>query len=248
MLYASICIIYGLWIGGLSTTIYNRLINGIKIGPDHKPECNNCGKQISTIYFMPLIGYILLGGKCKHCKIKIPITYTILEFLSAFYITLLGYKIGTLNATFISQSIYGSYIILLAIASLTNKQYNSNMSWLFAVLSILQMSYTNTLPDPITGFITCIIAYLVLKLFTKAYELDTNQKIITILAIITTGHLLSLFIVTFSILSIIIKKLFKQQMRTNIAMTIIFTAILSIMIANYNDTSFLDILIILASR
>ena len=54
--------LYALWIGGLATTIYNRIPNEIPIGPSHKPCCNNCKKTIKFKYFFPILGYFFSGG------------------------------------------------------------------------------------------------------------------------------------------------------------------------------------------
>ncbi len=38
-----------------------------------KPSyCYNCNHPIKSLYLIPIVGYILLRGKCKHCKSKIP--------------------------------------------------------------------------------------------------------------------------------------------------------------------------------
>ena len=59
--------LYALWIGGLATTIFNRVPNEIPIGPTQKPRCNNCGNEIKFKYFFPVLGYFFSNGKCIHC-------------------------------------------------------------------------------------------------------------------------------------------------------------------------------------
>lgn len=44
-----------------------------------RSHCNACGRTLSPIALIPLLGYILEGGQCAHCKMKIPIRYPLME-------------------------------------------------------------------------------------------------------------------------------------------------------------------------
>ncbi|MFQ5771393.1 MAG: prepilin peptidase, partial [bacterium] len=41
--------------------------------------CPHCKSSIPIWYNVPIISYIILGGKCNYCKNKIPISYPIVE-------------------------------------------------------------------------------------------------------------------------------------------------------------------------
>lgn len=53
--------------------------------------CPNCKHQITALENIPILSYIVLGGKCRKCKVKISIIYPFVEalttiaFLLAFY-------------------------------------------------------------------------------------------------------------------------------------------------------------------
>ncbi len=53
--------------------------------------CPNCKHQITALENIPILSYLVLGGKCRKCKVKISIIYPLVEalttiaFLLAFY-------------------------------------------------------------------------------------------------------------------------------------------------------------------
>lgn len=80
-------------IAGLATTNILRLTkeNTLNI-LSSTCVCDNCGSKISPILQFPIVSYIVCKGRCKNCKIKIPIFGLIIE------ITVLG---GILAISFI---------------------------------------------------------------------------------------------------------------------------------------------------
>lgn len=47
-----------------------------------RSKCDNCKRTIRAIDNIPLLSFILLGGKCRHCKSKISWSYSVVEFLT----------------------------------------------------------------------------------------------------------------------------------------------------------------------
>jgi len=48
--------------------------------PSHCPKCK---KPIAFYDNIPLVSYIILGGRCRHCKLPIPFRYFVVELLTA---------------------------------------------------------------------------------------------------------------------------------------------------------------------
>jgi prepilin signal peptidase PulO-like enzyme (type II secretory pathway) len=57
--------------------------------------CPNCGKNISPIYLMPIVGYIILMGRCSGCRERISISYPLMEALYGILALLVAYFHGT---------------------------------------------------------------------------------------------------------------------------------------------------------
>lgn len=106
-----IVLIMGLLIGSFLNVIVYRLPRGIKFTND-RSVCTSCGKVIKWYDLIPVISYLILGGKCRHCKDKISIQYPFVEL-----ITSILFGATYLVANYFNINIYLT-IFLLSIVSL----------------------------------------------------------------------------------------------------------------------------------
>ncbi len=73
--------VFGLIIGSfLNVCIYRIPQNKSIVWPGS--FCPKCGKHIKFYDNIPLISYLILGGKCRYCKEPISCQYPIVEFLT----------------------------------------------------------------------------------------------------------------------------------------------------------------------
>lgn len=73
------------------------------------PKCNN---QLKWYHNVPLISWILLGGKCAFCKEKIPFRYPLVEILSALCAYLSFHYYGISLEAFIIYAFSASLIVM----------------------------------------------------------------------------------------------------------------------------------------
>ena len=73
--------IYGLIIGSFLNVCILRLPEGESIITD-RSHCTKCGQSIKWYDLIPVVSYLILGGKCRHCKDKISIQYPSVELLN----------------------------------------------------------------------------------------------------------------------------------------------------------------------
>ena len=59
-----------------------------------RSRCGNCGHQITALENVPLISYLVLGGKCSSCKISISMQYPLVELFTAVVSVIVGWKFG----------------------------------------------------------------------------------------------------------------------------------------------------------
>jgi len=58
--------------------------------------CDKCKKPIAWYDNIPLLSFLILGGKCRHCRRQIPIDYPIVEALTAIYLVGIVFSYGLL--------------------------------------------------------------------------------------------------------------------------------------------------------
>lgn len=80
IIYVAIALI-GLCIGSFLNVLIYRLPLGMNIAypPSHCPTCN---QKIQWYDNIPLLSYIILGGKCRYCRTKISPRYFIVELVN----------------------------------------------------------------------------------------------------------------------------------------------------------------------
>lgn len=78
-----------------------------------RSACPHCGHHISAIENIPIVSYLILGGKCKGCKAKISMRYPLIEALTGALIGAVAYKFGY------TQSALFAFIFVFALVALT---------------------------------------------------------------------------------------------------------------------------------
>ncbi len=73
--------IYGLCVGSFLNVVIYRLPNNMNLA---KPasHCTSCGYELKWYDNIPVISYLILGGKCRSCKEHISFRYTLVELLN----------------------------------------------------------------------------------------------------------------------------------------------------------------------
>lgn len=79
----------------------------IVITPSHCPSCNH---KIKPWHNVPILSYVMLGGKCRYCKAKIDIQYLLVEIITPAVWMLLFWKFGTE-----SLYVWAKYVLLYSI-------------------------------------------------------------------------------------------------------------------------------------
>ncbi len=86
-----------------------------------RSACPNCGHNITALENIPLISYLMLGGKCKGCKSKISMRYPLIEALTGVVIGAVACKYGyTYSSLF-------AFIFVFALVALTFIDFDTQL-------------------------------------------------------------------------------------------------------------------------
>lgn len=55
-----------------------------------RSACNQCGKALTPRQLVPVLGFFIQAGRCKHCRQQIPWTYPLVEIFSGLSFLALG--------------------------------------------------------------------------------------------------------------------------------------------------------------
>lgn len=73
--------LYGITFGSLSTVLIYRIPLKEKFTLN-RSYCRTCKSRLAWYDLVPLLSYLLLGGRCRKCKTKIPALYPSIEALN----------------------------------------------------------------------------------------------------------------------------------------------------------------------
>jgi leader peptidase (prepilin peptidase)/N-methyltransferase len=59
-----------------------------------RSRCPSCGQGITALQNIPVLSYIVLGGKCAGCGTRISIRYPVIEFLTALLSGIVAWRFG----------------------------------------------------------------------------------------------------------------------------------------------------------
>ena len=112
MMELGIAFILGILFGSFLNVVILRIPKGESVVFDAS-HCTTCGKKLKPWHNIPLLSWLLLGGKCAYCKSKISLQYPLVELASGLIFVLLANKFGLqFPAFFIALS----FLMLLALS------------------------------------------------------------------------------------------------------------------------------------
>ncbi|MFQ5737023.1 MAG: prepilin peptidase [Thermodesulfobacteriota bacterium] len=85
--------IFGAVVGSFLNVCIYRIPLGISIV--HPPsKCPSCGKGIPIYFNVPVLGYLMLRGRCSSCGVRISVRYPLIEAATGVFAVLLFLRFG----------------------------------------------------------------------------------------------------------------------------------------------------------
>lgn len=146
--FYAIIFIMGTLFGSFYTLAVYRIPKGQDITHTHS-YCPNCGNKLGFFELIPVLSYIILGGKCKSCKQKIRPRYLILEILSGCLFVAFAYALKlnfyNINVTDLISlafiSLYLTCIILISFIDKENRNIEKSLLAYGIIISLIYIVY-----------------------------------------------------------------------------------------------------------
>ena len=195
VIFVTFSVIFGLMVGSFLNVVIHRLpimmerewhANCLELQGKEVPEqpkytivsprsaCPKCGHQITALENIPIISWLILGGKCSNCKTKISMRYPLIEALTGALIGLVAYKFGY------AYSALFAFIFVFALVTLTFIDFDTQLLpdditlpllWLGLIFNI-----SNGFTDLKSAVLGAIFGYLILWSVYWLFKLVTGKE------------------------------------------------------------------------
>jgi len=108
--------IFGSLIGSFLNVCIYRIPRGLSIVWPSS-QCPSCSRPIRAWDNIPILSFLILGGKCRNCKAKIPFRYPLVETLNAFFFVFLFWRFGP-EWDFLVYAVFCSALIVITFIDL----------------------------------------------------------------------------------------------------------------------------------
>jgi leader peptidase (prepilin peptidase) / N-methyltransferase len=93
--YSITWVVFGATIGAVLGSFINcvryRLPRGISLNRPAYSYCASCGSRLTALDLVPVVSWLCLGGRCRHCRAPIGIGSLLVELICASIGALLVY-------------------------------------------------------------------------------------------------------------------------------------------------------------
>lgn len=117
-------------------------------------HCPRCGKGIAAYDNIPVLSFLLLGGKCRHCGARISLRYPLVEVVSGLFAFLLFRRYGV-HPQFVIEFVFVSLLLIIAFIDLDTFLIPDVLSWPGILLGFVSSFFTPRLAwtDSLLGIV-----------------------------------------------------------------------------------------------
>ena len=122
----------------LNVVIYRIPLRKSIISPPS--SCPKCGERIKPYHNIPILGWLILGGKCANCKNPISIRYPIIEALTGILAVLIYTKTDTIDIWFVMDFAVFATLLALTMIDFDYKAVPDSLNLLALTLAVFTSS------------------------------------------------------------------------------------------------------------
>ena len=117
--------LFGLIIGSFINVCIYRIPSGKSI-VSPPSACTSCGKRLTALDLVPVLSYVFLRGRCRHCGASISPRYPLIELLTAIVYIAIFIKYGLTIPFFAFAILMAILIAVFFIDFILSRKINKN--------------------------------------------------------------------------------------------------------------------------
>ena len=171
MLYITAFILGCIW-GSFSNVCIYRLPQNISVSKG-RSYCLSCQKQINWFDNIPLVSFIVLMAKCRHCSTKIDFKYFLVELISGLNFLIIFYFFG-ISIESLLLIILSIFFLIIYFIDLKHFIIPNELTYPLIVLGFGKTFFTNQnyyiFPDYLNSIIGGVAGYTIIWVIIFLYK------------------------------------------------------------------------------
>lgn len=229
-IYLTFIFLFALCLASFMNVVIYRLPRNMNLA---KPgsHCPNCNHPISWYDNIPIFSYLILGGKCRHCKVHIPIRYLIVELVTALIATFVFYKFFYVENNLILAICLGLTMIIFAGIFFIDMEFYiipDSFNLILLVLGfvsffandltreLLQIGFWDRIISIIISLFFWLLVPIIEKLIKKEIIGGGDLKLFTVVGLIIGWQLTLIGVLISSIVACVVEIPFKKIIKREI--------------------------------
>jgi leader peptidase (prepilin peptidase)/N-methyltransferase len=133
-----------------------------------RSACPTCGHQLKAYELIPVLSYIIQGGKCRGCQSRISPIYPIVELLTGILFVTAPYLVGWSGELFIALSLVSMFMIII-VSDIHYMIIPDKILIWFAGIFLLERVFWPLTPwwDSLVGAVTGFLLLLIIALVSR---------------------------------------------------------------------------------
>lgn len=152
--------LFGIVIGSFLNVCILRIPQKQSIVPSS--HCMECGHKLAWYDMIPVLSYVMLGGKCRYCKSGISVQYPLVEALNGFLYLLVAGRYGWSIETII-YCLLASALVVISLIDIRTFEIPIGANIFILVLGIVRVvTDISHIADYLLGIVAICIPLLII--------------------------------------------------------------------------------------
>lgn len=176
--------IFGTILGSFYNVIGLRVPKKIPFHND-RSYCPNCNKQLKYYELIPIISYVIQGGKCRNCKTKISFIYPFVEFMTGLLFVFSYIKLG-FQLELIVAIIFMSLLMIIFVSDISYMLIPNKVLVFFLPIIIVARIFIPLEPwyDAIIGALVGYVLLAIIIIASKGGMGAGDMKLFGVMGIV----------------------------------------------------------------
>jgi prepilin signal peptidase PulO-like enzyme (type II secretory pathway) len=184
-----------------------------------RSRCPSCNKKINPLHLLPVVGFLLLKGRCDNCKSRISYRYPVSEIMYGALAALFAARLG-LSAYSIDIFLLAGTAICISIVDLNTLSIPNSLVIAIVALSVYPVFLNGDILDNLYGFAALFVIFIVILLVFPGSFGAGDVKLASVIGLVSGLELsivvLEIALVTGAVSGVLYAVIKKKSLRSKI--------------------------------